>query len=76
MTSDSNDELKDMLDQGWEIAGYTANMLAAGAMQYNILLRNGSDLTNFSILCNGPSELARGTRVLCPAPAPKTGFFG
>lgn len=76
MSTTPQDELKDMLDDGWEISGYTANMLAAGAMQYNILLRKGSDLTNYSILWNGASELARGKTILCPAPAPKKGFFG
>lgn len=72
-----NDELGAMLADGWEIVGYTVNMLAAGAQHYNILLRKGNSLTNYGILQNGSRELVRGATVLTPhAPMAKKGFFG
>lgn len=76
--TETNDELGQMLDDGWEIAGYTVNMLAAGAQHYNILLRKGNKLTNFGILRNGGSELGRGATVLTPhtPPPAKKGIFG
>lgn len=71
-----SDELGAMLADGWEIAGYTVNMLAAGAQHYNILLRKGNALTNFGILQNSGKELARGATILTPhSPAAKKGFF-
>lgn len=75
--TEPKDELSELLSDGWEIAGYTVNMLAAGAQHYNILLRKGTALTNFGILWNGGNELARGATVLTPfTPKPKRGFFG
>lgn len=78
MPDDQTDELGDMLADGWEIAGYTVNMLALGAQHFNILLRKGNQLTNFSILHNNGKELVRGAVVLAPAGVvpPKKGFWG
>lgn len=75
--AESEDELGEMLEDGWEIAGYTVNMLAAGAQHYNILLRKGSALTNFGILQNAGKEIMRGKTVLTPYTQPeKKGWFG
>ena len=78
MSDENEDQLSEMLADGWEIAGYTVNMLAAGAQHYNILPRKGTNLTNFGILWSGQSELARVATVITPyvKPPAKKGFFG
>lgn len=77
MTEQTEDELTEMLADGWAIVGYTVNMLAAGAQHYNLLLRKDNRLVNFGILYNGPKELGRGATVLAPyTPSPKKGFWG
>lgn len=72
------DELGAMLEAGWEVSGYTVNMLAMGAQHINILLRKGNSLVNFGILINNGQEMARAKTVLTPfsPPPPKRGFFG
>jgi hypothetical protein len=64
-----------MLADGWEVVGYTVNILAMGAQSFNILLRKGNSLTNYSILKNGGQD-TRGKMPLTPhTPAVKKGFF-
>lgn len=67
-----------MLASGWEVCGYTVNMLAMGSQHYNILLRRGKGLVNFGILIDHGKEVGRGKTVLAPyaPPPPKRGFFG
>ena len=78
VNENADDELGSMLASGWEVAGYTVNMLAMGAQHINILLRKGNSLVNFGILINNGQEMMRGKRVLTPfePPPPKRGFFG
>lgn len=77
MTEEPKDELGEMLADGWEITGYTVNMLAMGAQHFNILLRKGNSLTNFSILKNNGQD-ERGAMALTPhtPETKKKGFFG
>lgn len=72
------DELARYLGDGWEIAGYSVCMLAAGATAQHILLRKGNSLATCIVLINGPKELGRGVTLLTPKPsAPaKNRFFG
>jgi hypothetical protein len=76
MADDSKDELGDMLADGWEVCGYTVNILPLGAQVFHILLRKENSLVNFVITKNGNQDV-RGSMVLAPyTPAPKKGFFG
>jgi len=78
MTNESKDELAGLLDDGWEIAGYSVNMLAMGGNHHNILLRKGNALSNFSILLVNGSD-KRGLIPLTPyekSEQKKKGFFG
>lgn len=79
MPDETPDELKDMLEAGWEIAGYTVNMTAMGSQHYNILLRKGGELVNFGILWDQGREAGRAKTVLSPVsdqPPAKKGFWG
>lgn len=77
MTSE-NDELGEMLADGWEVCGYDVSMMAAGAVAQYILLRKDNSLATFTVLNNGAREIARSASVLTPKqePPPKKGFFG
>jgi hypothetical protein len=77
VSTSNDDELTALLDEGWDIAGYTVNLMAAGAQHINILLRRENELVNFWIVVNGNSEVGRGKKVLAPhILPPKRGFFG
>ncbi|MEL6584443.1 MAG: hypothetical protein AAFQ36_11475 [Pseudomonadota bacterium] len=76
MSDEDPDELADMLNDGWDLAGYSVNMLAAGALAHNVLLRKGNDLTSVVILKQGDSETGRVVSVLSPRPEKKKGFWG
>lgn len=78
MIEESKDELAELLDDGWEIAGYSVNMLAMGGNHHNILLRKGKALSNFSILLVNGND-TRGVIPLTPfekTGQKKKGFFG
>jgi len=76
MAGREEDDLTEMLENGWEIAGYSVAMLAAGAISHNILLKKGPKLTSTTILTQGESETGRIVNVLAPMPEKKKGFFG
>lgn len=75
MSQVEDDEIAKYLNDGWEIAGYSVFMMAAGATCQNILLRKGNSLATAMVLINGPKELARAVNMISPKPA-KKGFFG
>lgn len=70
--------VEDYLKNGWEIAGYSVTMMAAGALVHNILLRKDAALTAVSVITNVNGELGRSVTKLAPKPADtkKKGFFG
>ncbi len=76
MADDGNDQIAELLNDGWELAGYSVNMAAAGALLHNILLKRGTDLTSIVIVTQGDSETGRNINILSPRPAKKKGFFG
>jgi len=79
MTTESEgDVIANYLDDGWEVAGYSVFMMAAGATCQNILLRKGNSLATAMVLINGPKELARAVNIISPKPPSqlKKGFFG
>lgn len=71
------DPIAEFLNDGWEVAGYSVCLMAAGATSQHILLRKGSSLATATVLINGPKELGRSVNLLSPKPpAPaKKGFF-
>ena len=72
------DEITEMLSEGWEIAGYSVALLAAGAHSHNILLRKGSMLNSVTIITQGENETGRIMNVIAPMPSQpeRKGFFG
>lgn len=66
------------LDDGWEIAGYSVNMMVQGALAHHVMLRKGSSLTTVTVVSNGGKEVGRTALQLAPLPAApvKKGFFG
>lgn len=78
MTQEPEDEIATYLNDGWDIAGYSVCMLAAGATAQYILLRKGNSLATCTVLINGANELGRGVNILTPKTTPprKKGFFG
>ncbi|MBK8441484.1 MAG: hypothetical protein IPL38_18975 [Rhodobacter sp.] len=76
MADDGSDQIADLLGAGWELAGYSVNMAAMGALMHNVLLKKGTDLTSIVIVTQGDSETGRNVNILSPRPAKKKGFFG
>lgn len=76
MADEGNDQLTEMLEDGWEIAGYSVNMAAMGALMHNVLMKKGAKLTSVVIVTQGDSETGRNVNVLAPRPERKRGFFG
>ena len=76
MADDGSDQIADMLNSGWDLAGYSVNMAAMGALMHNVLLRRGADLTSIVIVTQGDSETGRNVNILSPRPEKKKGFFG
>ncbi len=71
------DQLTDMLNDGWTIAGYSVNMMALGALTHNVLLQKGTHLTSITVITQGDGETGRNVNVLSPKPdGKKKGFFG
>lgn len=69
-------EIEQMLRDGWDVAGYSVSMMAAGALVHSTLLRKGTRLTSVSVVFNGTTELGRSVNELTAMPAPKKGIFG
>lgn len=75
--ADEQDELQTYLTGGWEVAGYSVCMMAAGATSHHILLRKDNELAVCGIINPGPKEIGRGVNVISPrASVQKRGFFG
>ena len=73
----NSDDLEQLLKDGWEIAGYSVNIMALGALSHHVLLRQGTNLTTITIVSNAGKELGRGSTILSPSSPPaKKGFFG
>ena len=71
------DQLTDMLNDGWTIAGYSVNMMALGALAHNLLLQKDNHLTSITVITQGDSETGRNVNVLSPKPeGKKKGFLG
>lgn len=68
-------EIQEMLKDGWEIAGYSTNVLHSGLFCHHILLRNDCELTTVTIT-SGKDEVGRGITQIAPAPEKKKGFWG
>jgi hypothetical protein len=82
MSAPNGDQLSDMLKDGWNVAGYSSCIMAAGALVHSLLLQKEAMLTNVTIVTSGDKELGRNMNAFCPnPPAPteppkKKGFFG
>jgi len=76
MGDDNSDQITAMLEDGWDLAGYSVNMAAMGALMHSVLLRKGSKLTSIVIVTQGEQETGRNVNVLAPRPEKKKGFFG
>jgi hypothetical protein len=74
----ASDEIEQLLNDGWEIAGYSVCLMVAGALSHHVLLKKASELKSVAVVVNGGKELGRATTVLSPAPIvpEKKGFFG
>lgn len=70
--------IEQYLDDGWEIAGYSVNMMVQGALAHHVMLKKGSSLTTVTVISNAGKEVGRTALQLSPIPAasPKKGFFG
>lgn len=75
MTDASEDRLSEMLADGWEIAGYSIQVLAAGAMTHSLLLRKAHELASITIVFNGAKELGRNFCQIAPMAPQKKGWF-
>ncbi|MCU0902401.1 MAG: hypothetical protein MUE83_00820 [Tabrizicola sp.] len=63
------------LDDGWELAGYSVNLMVAGALAHHIMLRKGSSLTTVTVVSNAGKEVGRSALQLAPLAPAKKGFF-
>lgn len=72
------DQLGQLLSEGWDVCGYSVCLMAAGATSQHILLRKDNSLATCIIVNNGGKELGRGISVLTPMAevSKKRGFFG
>lgn len=75
MADDGSDQIANLLSTGWELAGYSVNMAAMGALMHNVLLRKGTDITSLVIVTQGDTETGRNVNVLSPRPKKEKGFF-
>jgi len=62
------DQLTDMLNDGWMVAGYSVNMMAMGALAHNVLLQKGTRLTSITVITLGDRETGRNVNILSPEP--------
>lgn len=78
MTTSMNDQLSEMLKDGWTIAGYSVCMMAAGALAHNILLQKNDGVQSLTVVSDKDKELGRIARVFAPKPPEpeKKGFWG
>ncbi len=75
MSKENKDQLTEMLENGWAVAGYSSCLMAAGALAHNILLQKESTLTNITVVLNGGKELGRTVSALAPQAPKELGFF-
>lgn len=77
LSDEKRNQITEMLQDGWEVVGYSVCLMAAGATSHHTLLRKGSDLVNAVVIMNGPEELGRDVYQFSPAgPIKKKGWFG
>lgn len=76
MPGRDTDDLTQMLNDGWQIVGYSVCLLAMGAHSHNILLQKEMKLVSTTIITQSESETGRIVNVLAPMPEKKKGFFG
>ncbi len=76
MAEAEKDDLAEMLESGWGIAGYSVCLMAAGATSHHILLQKGSNISTFAVVLNAGEELGRGAVTLSPPMPKKKGWFG
>lgn len=71
MSAPGDDQLNEMLKEGWAVSGYSVCMAAAGALVHNILLQKEEKLHSISIITNGKKEVGRSSRAFAPMPIPE-----
>lgn len=73
-----DDQLNDLLKDGWSVAGYSVCMLAGGILAHNILLQKADGLQSITIISEKEKELSRTLRIFSPKPdePKKKGIFG
>lgn len=68
-------EIANMLEQGWSIAGYSADVLHSGLFCHSILLQKDFELQVITIT-SSKDEVGRTVTQIAPAPEKKKGWFG
>jgi hypothetical protein len=79
LNDNPDNELENLLKDGWNVDGYSVCMMAAGALAHNILLRKDYELRCITVISNQGKELGRnpGISFSPKPPTPvKKGFFG
>ena len=75
MPDENKDQLTEMLENGWAVAGYSSCIMAAGALAHNVLLQKGAMLANITVVLHGEKELGRTVSTLAPQAPKELGFF-
>lgn len=76
MPEAGQNDLTQMLESGWTVAGYSTCLSTLGMVTHHVLLQMGSNLTTMMIGITGGDEQGRSVNALSPAPPKKTGWFG
>jgi hypothetical protein len=72
--ANTDDQLAQMLTDGWTIEGYSTTIMAAGAMTHSILLRKDAAISSLTVVVNGEKEVGRVLTPITPKPE-KKGWF-
>lgn len=75
MSNQVDDKLLTLMESGWDIAGYSSNVLAAGAMTQSILLRKNNELISVAIVHMGDREVGRTFTPISPLHEKRKGWF-
>ena len=70
------DKLGELLNDGWNINGYSVCITAGGSLVHNILLRKEHNVEVITVVKTGDNEDGRKHHVFVPAPEKKKGWFG
>jgi len=76
MAGDDRMRLTEMLENEWQVVGYSVCLMAMGATSHHTLLQKDSRLASLTVIMNGGKEIGRELVPLSPPMPLKKGLFG